>query len=196
MIRTAPVPSPPRASVRYILRLLAVLMISLAMEAGLGLYTWNATPDPISSQDIKHVEDYEKLINLVLPTTKNVLERDGDIAQPIAFGVEMTGPVDFINPEGNSTLDSLRRIMKEFKLGAHSGYYRSIAIAYDTTRQDGGPTFDAIEFRFEHIDGEAFRGWLRYKARGPHKYWYGPIHLQRVGLDVFSHQNIEYGEAE
>jgi hypothetical protein len=196
MIRNAPALPRPRSLLRFIIQLLTVLVIALGLESALGFYVWNSTPDPLSSQDIQHVEDYEKLINLAIPTAKNILERDGDIAQPIAFGIEMTGPVDFLNPQGNSTLDSLKRIIHEFKQGAHSGFYRSIAIAYDTNRQEGGPVFDALEFRFEHIDGESLRGWLRYKRRGPHQFWYGPVHLQRFANDVFSHQNIEYGETD
>lgn len=178
----------------FFLRLFLLLVIGLGAEGGLSWYFISTTPEPMSYLDIRHQEDYEKLINVLVPTTRAVLERDGEVAQPIAFGIEMGDQVDFLNAEGKSTIESLRLIVRDFKQGAHSGFYRSVGVAYDTTRNFEGRTFDAIEFRFEHIDGEAFRAWFPYYKHGAGNVTYGPIHFERQTPEVFSHHNLEWGE--
>lgn len=179
----------------FILVLLIVLVACLGLD-GVGYwYLSSELPVPLSYLDIQHREDYEKLIDILVPTTKAVLERDGEVAQPIAFGIEVTDRLDIINPEAGSTLESLQLIVRDFKQGAHNGYYRSVAVAYDITRHDPRlPPRDGIEYRFENVQGESIRAWFPYHKLAPHKYWYGAVHFVKAPLEVFSHHNIEWGD--
>lgn len=180
---------------RFFLAIVAILAAAAVIGGVWYWYGLSSVQEPLSYQEIKHKEDFEKLTHILLPTTRAVLERDGEVAQPIAFGIEMNDQLDFLNAEGNSTVDSLKLIIRDFKEGAHNGYYRSVAVAYDTTRHDPGQApYDAIEFRFEHIDGEALRGWFPYRREGKRKFWYGQTHYVKAPLEVFTHHNLEWGD--
>ncbi|MDB5102145.1 MAG: hypothetical protein JWM80_6566 [Cyanobacteria bacterium RYN_339] len=181
-------------------KLPTMLVGLLAVGAfGGGLYWWELrqVPQPLSYADIQEKDDYERLINILLPTVKGVLERDGELPQPVAFGMEMNDHLDFLEPQGSSTLDSLSQIVHDFKFGAHAGQIRCTAIAYDVMRKDPGiPPYDALEFRFEHINGDAVKGWLSYKQVAPHKFQYGVIHFERMDRVIFSRHNVEYGDKD
>jgi hypothetical protein len=177
----------------------SLLVLIACLALGGALYWWelHQTPLPMSYADIQEKDDYEKLIHILLPTVKEVLQRDGEVAQPVAFGIEMNDHMDFFEPQGSSTLDSLKLIIREFKHAAHAGQLRCAAIAYDVARKDPGrPSFDALEFRFEHINGDAFKGWLPYKQVAPHKYEYGVIHFERMAREIYNRHNVEYGDKD
>jgi hypothetical protein len=176
-----------------------LLVLTLVVVLGGGLYWWELrqVPVPMSYADIQEKDDYERMINILLPTLKGVLERDGEIPQPVAFGMEMNDHMDFLEPQGSSTLDSLKLIIKDFKHGAHTGQLRCTAIGYDVVRKDPGvPPYDAMEFRFEHINGDAVKGWLSYKQVAPHKYQYGVLHFERMEKIIFNRHNVEYGDKD
>jgi hypothetical protein len=182
---------------RFILRLLAVLVVGLAAEAAYFYFELQRIPVPMGYEDIQHKDDYERLINITLPTAKAVLERDNDLPQPIAFGLEMNDQMAFLEPQGNSTLDSIQLIIRDFKQAAHAGLYRATAIAYDTVHYDSyRAPFDAIEFRYEHVGGDYLRGWVRYIKKPDGTYWYGLVHMERQPAVVFSRHNIEFGDED
>jgi hypothetical protein len=177
----------------------SLLVLIPCLVIGAAFYWWQLrqVPVPMSYADIQEKDDYERIIHILLPTIKGVLERDGEVPQPVAFGIEMNDHIDFLEPQGSSTLDSLKQIIREFKFGAHAGALRCAAVAYDVVRKDPDrPPYDALEFRFEHSNGDAFRGWMTYKQKAPHKYEYGVIHYERMERVIFSRHNVEYGDKD
>jgi hypothetical protein len=137
-----------------------------------------------------HEDDFEKLLEAVVPFAQLMLKENGSF---VPFGAFTTsaGEVQLASGYGDhahlETEEIMEMFLDAYRAGAASGEYRATALCADVRvripEQDAGT--DAIQIMLEHADGESLNAYLPYKKEDDAEPLYAQLFATRAEPQVF-----------